>query len=57
MTAEKVLAFLTRTDVVVTIPTTQGYALMVSPEKPADFVAALQGPGAGVRVFPIAGSH
>jgi hypothetical protein len=29
---------------------------MVSPEQPAEFLAALQAPGAGVRVFPIAGS-
>jgi hypothetical protein len=54
---EKVLAFLTRTDVVAYLPTTQGYTLMVSPEQPAEFLAALQSPGEGVRVFPIAASH
>ena len=57
MTAEKVLAFLTRADVIVTVPTTQGYSLVISPEQPAEFLAALQAPREGVRLFPIAGSH
>jgi hypothetical protein len=50
---EKALLLLRRTTRVVYIPTTRGYALLLSPERPAEFLGALQRPSATARVFSI----
>ncbi|MDR3637250.1 MAG: PH domain-containing protein [Isosphaeraceae bacterium] len=52
---EKALIFLTRTNVAVYVPTTSGYAVLITPERPAEFLATLQQPAAGPAVFRIAG--
>ena len=52
---EKALVFLTRTNLAVYVPTTQGYAVLVSPERPWEFLAALQRSGAVAQEFRIVG--
>jgi hypothetical protein len=57
---EKALVALTRTNRVVYIPTSQGYALLLSPDNPTEFLAALHTPPVNGQVFSIekrAGAH
>jgi hypothetical protein len=50
---EKALVFLTRSNLAVYVPTNQGYAVLVSPERPSEFLAAVQRSGAVVQEFRI----
>jgi hypothetical protein len=50
---EKALLVLTGSKRAVYVPTTQGYALLLSPKRPAEFLAALQRPAASRQVFSI----
>lgn len=52
---ERALVFLTPGNLAVYVPTNLGYALLVAPDQPAAFLAALQQPGAGRALFQIAG--
>jgi hypothetical protein len=50
---EKALVFFTRSKLAVYVPTNQGYVVLVSPERPSEFLAAIQRPGAVMQEFRI----
>ena len=52
---EQALVFLTRANVAVYVPTTQGFALLITPDRPAELLAALQHPTGVPATFRIAG--
>jgi hypothetical protein len=51
---ERALVFQTRSNLAVYIPTSDGYALLLTPERPADFLAALQAPPPAGQTFAMA---
>lgn len=50
---EKALLVLSGSRLAVYVPTVRGYALLLSPDRPAEFLTALQKPAPGEQVFPI----
>lgn len=50
---EKALLLLSGSPFAVYIPTSRGYALLLSPEQPAEFLAALQKPALNEQVFSV----
>lgn len=50
---EKALLALIPTRPAVYIPTTRGHAILVSPDRPAEFLEALRAPTAAVQLFPV----
>jgi hypothetical protein len=51
--SDRALVFMTRFDQAVVVPTTAGYTLMITPDQPAELLAALQQPDGEMHVFPI----
>jgi hypothetical protein len=54
---ERALLVLTASNLAVYIPTSKGYAVLLSPDRPAEFLAALQRPAVNEQVFLIARTH
>jgi Bacterial PH domain len=54
---QKAVVALARSQAAVSVPTTRGYAVLVGPEDPAGFLAALQRPDDGGRIFSVEKTH
>lgn len=54
---QKAVVAVARSNLAVYIPTAKSYAVLVGPDDPAGFLAALQHPADGGRVFTVQASH